>query len=89
MGGFAFLELCYILWVSARGNAVPGWASLGALLSILFGVNFVLIGFLGIYIGHIFARVQHQPVYIIESTTDGDQRRRFVKITPAPELVDA
>jgi dolichol-phosphate mannosyltransferase len=90
MGGLAFLELCYVLWVSAQGTAVPGWASIGALLSILFGVNFILIGFLGIYIGHIFARVQHQPVYIIESTTEEDPQSRRVLLTSQPsELVDA
>jgi polyisoprenyl-phosphate glycosyltransferase len=88
MGGLAFLELCYILWVASQGTAVPGWASLGALLSILFGVNFVLIGFLGIYVGHIFARVQHQPVYIIEASTDDSPRARLAKPeSQAAELV--
>jgi dolichol-phosphate mannosyltransferase len=88
MGGLAFLELCYILWIASQGTAVPGWSSIVALLSILFGVNFILIGFLGIYIGHIFARVQHQPVYIIETSTDETSQRRLVKSkTESAELV--
>lgn len=84
MGGLAFLELCYILWVASQGTTVPGWASIAALLSILFGVNFVLIGFLGIYVGHIFARVQHQPVYIVERTTQDESKPRFVHIEAGP-----
>jgi dolichol-phosphate mannosyltransferase len=89
MGALAFLELCYILWVAVQGTAVPGWTSIVALISILFGVNFVLIGFLGIYIGHIFARVQHQPVYIVESITDETPRPRLLQKTEnkTPELV--
>jgi dolichol-phosphate mannosyltransferase len=88
MGGLAFLELCYILWVAMQGSAAPGWASTVALLSILFGVNFILIGFLGIYIGHIFARVQHQPVYIVESTTEEHSERRLTQsATKTVELV--
>jgi polyisoprenyl-phosphate glycosyltransferase len=79
MGGLAFLELAYILFKALQGTTVPGWASLGALVSVLFGVNFILIGFLGIYVGHIFARVQHQPIYIVERTTDEPQSRRAVQ----------
>jgi polyisoprenyl-phosphate glycosyltransferase len=90
MGGLAFLELCYILWVATQGTAVPGWTSIAALISILFGVNFLLIGFLGIYIGHIFARVQHQPVYIIESSTEDPQRGRLMQVAAkTSEPVDA
>ena len=35
-------------------------------LALLMGVNFVLLGFLGTYIGQVFERVQGHPAYLVE-----------------------
>ena len=67
---FAFAELVYIFALAITGKTVPGWASLAGLVSLLFGISFVLVGFLGIYIGHIFQRIQSNPLYIVENRTD-------------------
>lgn len=66
----AFVEILYILWITWSGDPVPGWASVAGLVALLFGINFILLGFLGIYIGHIFTRVQRHPAYLIERTTE-------------------
>jgi polyisoprenyl-phosphate glycosyltransferase len=68
--GLAVLEIAYVLWAKFRGAAVPGWASMTALLSLLFGLSFMLVGLLGVYIGHIFRRVQNHPTYFIEESTE-------------------
>jgi dolichol-phosphate mannosyltransferase len=64
--GLAFLEILYVVFVSWKGDPVPGWASLAGLVALLFGMNFILLGFLGIYVGHIFGRVQNHPPFLIE-----------------------
>jgi len=64
---FAFLELGYILIVSLIfKNAVPGWASIIGLISLLFGILFILLGMIGEYIGRIFEATKKRPMYIIE-----------------------
>jgi glycosyltransferase involved in cell wall biosynthesis len=66
----SFLEILYVFWAKVRGVTVPGWTSMTALLSFLFGITFILMGLLGIYIGHIFRRVQNRSLYIIEQDTN-------------------
>jgi len=68
--GFAGLELVYVIGVALSGESVPGWASVVGLVTLLFGVSFILLGFLGIYVGHIFERVQRHPAYLVERTTE-------------------
>lgn len=67
--GLAFVELIYVVYSKFQGKVVPGWTSMTALLSFLFGVSFILLGMMGIYIGHIFRRVQNRSLYIIEEDT--------------------
>jgi polyisoprenyl-phosphate glycosyltransferase len=45
--------------------AVPGWASLAALIALLMGVQFVMIGLLGAYVAAIYAEVKRRPAYIV------------------------
>lgn len=74
---FAFLEILFVLFAYWRGGTVPGWASVAGLVALLFGINFILVGFLGIYIGHIFTRVQRHPAFLVEYRTgDPDQAPR-------------
>jgi dolichol-phosphate mannosyltransferase len=80
---FAFLEIGYVIWIKLKGIAVPGWASLAGLVSLLFGINFLLLGFLGIYIGHIFQRVQRHPPFLIDRTTEEFIRRPGVPPEPS------
>ena len=64
--GLAFLQIIYVMIIRWTGQPVAGWASLAGVMALLFGMNFILLGSLGIYIGHIFGRVQNHPAYLIE-----------------------
>lgn len=79
-GAGAFSELAYVVWILWRGETVPGWASVAGLLALMMGANFVLLGFIGTYIGQIFERVQGHPAYLIERRTPthpaAESRRR-------------
>ncbi len=65
----AFLYLAYIVIQFSLGNTVPGWASTLGLLSLLFGVLFIMLGILGGYLGRIYVMLQHRPAYIIFEET--------------------
>lgn len=65
----SFLELIYILLIYLRGEAVPGWASTLGLLSMLFGVLFVILGVIGLYVANIYSILQDRPHFVISQDT--------------------
>lgn len=71
MAGLSFLELGYVLVSYLRGETVAGWASIVAIMSLLFGVLFLVVGIQGEYIVRIYERVQHRPPFLIERHVGG------------------
>ena len=69
---FAFLELVYILYKTLQGNTVPGWASTVGILALLFGILFIILGVIGIYIARIHKVLQERPKFIIAEKTVDD-----------------
>jgi glycosyltransferase involved in cell wall biosynthesis len=65
----SFLYLAYALVVRLQGGVPPGWASIVSFMAFLFGVQFVLIGLLGEYIGRIHLATKHRPPFVVDSTT--------------------
>ena len=62
----AFNGIIYALWAKlVTGTAVPGWASAMSVLSLLFGILFILLGIIGEYIGRILQEVRGRPRFII------------------------
>ncbi len=66
----ALLEIAYALVQFARGETVPGWASLTAVMSFLFGVLFIVLGIIGAYIARIHDILQNRPPFVIAETTE-------------------
>ena len=69
-GFIALAELGYVVVQYVRGETVPGWASLAALVSFLFGVMFVVLGIIGTYIARIHEILQNRPPFVIADSTD-------------------
>lgn len=68
---FAFYQLLEVLYLkNFTDKTVPGWASTVGLISLLFGVLFILIGILGEYIGRILLEVRGRPRYIVSETVE-------------------
>ena len=65
----SFLYLAYAFVVRLRGGAPPGWASIVSITAFLFGVQFVLIGLLGEYIGRIHLATKQRPPFVVDRTT--------------------
>jgi len=51
-------------------KVVPGWTSIIGVVSLLFGVLFILIGLLGEYIGKVLIQVRGRPAYIVSEKID-------------------
>lgn len=67
-GAFAVLELIYVVVQHFRGQTVPGWASMVGIVSLLFAVQFVVLGILGIYLARIHRALQHRPRFVVVDT---------------------
>ena len=66
----AFIYLIYAVWVKLfTDSAVQGWASAVSIISLLFGVLFILLGIIGEYIGRILEEVRGRPRFIISERT--------------------
>lgn len=61
----AFAEIAYIAVQYWRGRTVPGWASLLTVVSFMFGILFILLGVLGLYLASIHRAVRHRPPFLV------------------------
>ncbi len=50
------------------GTTVPGWTSTIGVISLLFGILFILLGLLGEYIGRILVQVRGRPLYLVANS---------------------
>lgn len=72
----SFLGLLYALYIIVRtimyGADVPGYASLLVFILLVGGVQMIILGILGEYIGRIFIEVKRRPLYIVEKKVNLD-----------------
>ncbi len=61
----SILFTVYALVSVALGRTVPGWASIVIPLYLFGGLQFIILGIIGEYIGRIYQEVKRRPVYII------------------------
>lgn len=61
--------LCYCIYEHSIGNTVSGWASLGVSIWAIGGLQMLMLGVVGEYVGKIYLETKHRPKYIIESVT--------------------
>ena len=65
----AFLFGIVTIGLALRGSGlVPGWASLAVLLSFLSGINLMMTGVVGLYVGRIHSEVKNRPLYVVART---------------------
>jgi glycosyltransferase involved in cell wall biosynthesis len=67
IGAFAIAiaYVAYAIVVGLTGSTAPGWLSVISLLVFLQGVQFLLIGLVGEYLGRTFMQSKHRPQYIV------------------------
>jgi glycosyltransferase involved in cell wall biosynthesis len=72
--GFGFsalsiLYLPYVLYSYFSGHAISGWASLMMTIVFIGGLQLIIMGIIGIYIGKIFLQSKQRPNYIVKNTS--------------------
>ncbi len=63
--GFLYGAIIIILGL-VFGRVVPGWTTLMAAVIFLGGVQLVVVGIIGEYVGRIYVEVQQRPLYLIK-----------------------
>lgn len=63
-GAVSFILALHVLYIKYfTSEAVPGWATLAASISLLGGLQLTGLGIIGEYVGRIFEEVKHRPLY--------------------------
>ena len=63
---FVFVNVLLRLFTDV---VVPGWTSIVALICFVGGMNLLMLGILGEYVGRIFEEVKRRPLYLVRSVT--------------------
>lgn len=71
MSGMAY-ALYIIIRTIIKGIDVPGYASLLVFILVLGGIQMIILGIIGEYIGRIFMEVKNRPLYIVEEKVNID-----------------
>lgn len=66
----SFLEIIYIFYQVAHGRTVQGWASTVGIISFLFGILFIILGIIGMYLARIHVSLQNRPRFLVSEISD-------------------
>jgi glycosyltransferase involved in cell wall biosynthesis len=75
VSAFAGLYAAYVAmhWLFGDKSLVAGWASTIIIVSFLSGINMIMTGIMGLYVGRIYAEVKRRPLYVVTEKTGFDQ----------------
>lgn len=65
VSGFAFFYILVVIALKFAGISWPGYTSIMAAILFLGGVQLVMVGLLGEYVGRIYDEVKHRPLYLV------------------------
>jgi polyisoprenyl-phosphate glycosyltransferase len=66
LSGVSLFYIIIVLIQKVLGWAVPGWAALMSAVLFLGGMQMMMLGFIGLYIGAIFRESKRRPQYIVK-----------------------
>lgn len=74
--GFSFallsvLYIPYIIYSFYQGHTVSGWASIIAAIAFFGGLQLMILGIIGLYLGKLFMQSKSRPHYLIKETNIG------------------
>ena len=69
VSGIALFYGAYVLtlWLSKDPDLVVGWSSTIIVISLLCGINMLMTGIVGLYVGRIHAEVKRRPLYVVSA----------------------
>lgn len=72
--GFAFFVYSIVGW--AMGHTLPGWTSLMAAVGLLGGMQFLMLGIIGAYLGRLYDQSKGRPLFMIREIVGGPSPER-------------
>ncbi len=72
-GTFGLIVATYSIIMKVIQHPVSGYTTIIVFLSIMFSIQFFILGVIGEYIGFLFDEQKKRPIYIIDTTTNFDQ----------------
>lgn len=63
---FSFIYIFIVIWLKIIGVNLPGYTSLMGSVLLLGGVQLLVLGIIGEYVGRIFEQGQQRPLYLID-----------------------
>ena len=60
--------MIYVIYSLYFGHVISGWASLLSTVVFFGGLNLIVLGIIGIYIGKLFIQSKGRPNYLIKET---------------------
>ena len=86
VSGLALLYGFYVigLWLTGS-HLVTGWSSTIVIVSFLCGINMLMTGIMGLYIGRIHAEVKGRPLYVVGRRV-GLERERAAAESPSGQI---
>jgi dolichol-phosphate mannosyltransferase len=82
VSAFAFLYILVVLALWVLRINVPGWTTLMVFVLLLGGVQLMVIGVLGEYLGRVYDEVKGRPLYLVSEEVGGDTD------APRPQAAD-
>ena len=70
--GFAFFVYSIVGWL--LGHNLPGWTSLMAAVGLLGGMQFLMLGIIGAYLGRLYDQSKGRPLFMIRDIVSGGSR---------------
>src|SRR5690242_1609167 len=67
--GFAFFVYSIVGWLA--GHTLPGWTSLMAAIGVLGGMQFLMLGIIGAYLGRLYDQSKGRPLFMIREIVGG------------------
>ena len=69
--GFAFFVYSIVGWLF--GDTRPGWTSLMAAVGLLGGMQFLMLGIIGAYLGRLYNQSKGRPLFLIRDIVGRDR----------------
>jgi dolichol-phosphate mannosyltransferase len=79
VAGIAALLLIYTVWQWLNGNVVAGWSSTMTAIALFAGVQLLVLGIIGEYLGRLVHEAKGRPLFLIDRIT-ADGRSRTVPL---------
>jgi dolichol-phosphate mannosyltransferase len=71
VAGLATVLLAYTVWRWANGDVVAGWSSIMTAVALFSGVQLLVLGIIGEYLGRLVQESKGRPLFLIDSISAG------------------